>query len=130
MTFHLVHETARARAIEAVRNAAEGSEVVIRPKKSKRSQQANSLYWVWLDRIRLYVADSTGQFYSAEALHEWFKEKFLPLETVEIAGEVKHCRRTTTKLTVAEMAEYMEHVDRFCIESLHLYLPQQGMEEI
>jgi hypothetical protein len=128
--FVLAHETARQRAIAAVQNAPEGMEVIVKPHKSTRSIQQNSLYWKWLDIIRLHIADSTGRFFSAEELAEWFKAKFLPARVVEIDGESISCRRTTTKMNTAEMADYLNMIDRYCVDSLGLYLPQPGMEDV
>lgn len=128
--FVLSHDTARQRAIAAVQNAPEGMEVIVKPHKSTRSLQQNSLYWKWLDLIRLHIADSTGNFFSAEELAEWFKAKFLPARVVDLNGEAIPCRRTTTKLNTAEMADYLNMIDRYCVESLGLYLPQPGMEDV
>ena len=66
--FILAHDTARQRALSAVANAPEGMEVIVKPHKSTRSLQQNSLYWKWLDLVRLHIADSTGNFFSAEEL--------------------------------------------------------------
>jgi hypothetical protein len=127
----IINEATRSRAIEAIRSLSfdEPHEMTIRPKKSKRSHQANALYWVWIDRIRLHVMDSTGQAYSADAMHEWLKAKFLPTITVEVNGEVHRCRLSTASLKVDEMSEYMESIDRFCVQSLGLYLPTPGVDD-
>jgi len=105
-------------------------EVVIKPHKSSRSLQQNSLHWKRLEVIRMHIADSTGQIFSAEELHEFFKEKFLPARMVEVGGEVVKVPRTTTKLSTKEMSEFMDAIDRYCIERLHLYLPQPGTEDM
>jgi hypothetical protein len=123
-------DTQRARAIEVIRATPEDHEVVIRPHKSKRTLDQNALYWKWLDIIRLHIADSTGQFYSAEDLHEFFKSRFTQARTVEVGGDVATVRRTTTKLNTAEFSAYMEAVDRYCIDRMQLYLPQPGMEDV
>lgn len=104
-------------------------EVVIRPHKSKRTLSQNALYWKWLDIIRLHIADSIGQIYSGEDLHEWFKAKFLPTRLIGINGEDMPITSSTTKLNTAEMSEYMECIDHFCVTQLHLFLPQPGMPD-
>lgn len=131
MKIILATEHHRQRAIDAIRALPliPTQSVEVKPHKSTRSTAQNSLYWKWLDIIRLHVADSTGETYSAEELHEWFKKKFLPARMVEIAGEVVPVTRTTTKLDTAKMAEYMEKVDRYCVTALHLFLPQPGGPE-
>jgi hypothetical protein len=125
----LISDAVRDRALSVVRSLPLGHEIVIRPAKSKRSNQANALYWRWIDVIRLHVLDSTGQAYGADALHEWLKGKFLPTVTVEIGGEVQRCRLSTAKLNTKEMSEYMEKIDFYCVNNLSLYLPIPGVEE-
>lgn len=128
--FILCNDSVRDRAIVAVREAPEGMAVEIKPHKSSRSLSQNNLYWKWLDLIRLHIADSTGSVFSAEELAEWFKAKFLSARIVEIDGEAIACRRTTTKLNTADMAAYLDAIDRYCVESLSLYLPQPGQEDL
>jgi hypothetical protein len=125
----LISETVRDRALSVVRSLPLGHEIVIRPAKSKRSLAANALHWKRLDIIRLHIADSTGQFFSAEEIHEFFKNKFLPVRMVEVGGEEIPCRRTTTKLSKKEMSEFMDMIDRYCVDRLELYLPIPGVEE-
>lgn len=129
MKFVLNNQSIRQRAADAIHRAPEGMEVVIRQYRAKRSGSANSLYWVWIDRIRMHVADSTGQIYSATELHEWLKGKFLPTKTVEIGGEVQRCRLSTADLNTKQFAEYLDAVDKYCVGNLGLFLPQPGMEE-
>jgi len=128
-TVKIIGEAQRQRAMEILRGLPlePVCEVTFREAKSKRSLAQNSIYWKWVDCIRLHVMDSTGQAYSADQMHEWFKAKFLPTSTVEIAGEVQRCRLSTTVLNTAEMSEYMDKIDRFCVSNLGLYLPQPGM---
>lgn len=128
MRIIITTEMQRIRALEAIRAfpLVPTQSVEIKPHKSTRSTAANNLYWKWLDMIRLHVADSTGETYSAEELHEWFKKKFLPARLVEISGEVVPVPRTTTKLNTAEMSAFMESIDKYCVTSLNLFLPSPG----
>lgn len=128
--FTIISDAVAERACAVIRSLPREKrwEVLVREEKSTRSLQQNALYWKWMDIIRLHVADSTGKFYSAEDLHEWFKAKMLPANPVVIDGEMQLTRRTTTSLSVKAMAEYMNMVDRYCVEHLNLYLPQPGME--
>jgi len=102
--------------------------VEIKQRATKRSLDQNALLWKWYDVIRQHVGDTTGEHYSAEQLHEWFKAKFLPSRVVSVAGESVRCRATTTKLTVAEMHDYMEMIDRYCADRLHLLLPVRPLD--
>lgn len=128
MKIVIATEQHRQRAIEALRALPliPTQSVEIKPHKSTRSTQANALLWKWYEIIRLHVADSTGEIYSAEEIHEHFKRKFLPARLVEIAGEVTPVARTTTKLNTAEFSEFMESIDRYCVTSLNLFLPSPG----
>lgn len=129
-TIRLTGELQRSTAVEAIQSLPLDKgpwEVVIRKAKTKRSNDQNSLHWKRLDIIRLHVADSTGQFYSAEELHEYFKKKFLPVRFIDIDGEQVKVSRTSTKLTTSEFSEFMDHIDRYCIEHLNLYLPTPQM---
>lgn len=130
--FVLHTEENRHRAIECIRNLPlePASEIRIVAHKSKRSLDQNALHWKRLDVIRLHIADSSGQVFSAEELHEFFKEKFMPAKLVEVGGESVKVRRTTTKLNTKEFSEFMEHIDRYCIERMGLYLPQPGVEDV
>ena len=127
--FIIQNEAIRQRVISHLHQLPYGMEVIVKKHKSSRSLSQNSLYWKWLDLIRLHIADSTGNIFSAGELAEWFKAKFLPARIVEINGEANPCRRTTTKLNTADMAAYLDSIDRYCVESLGLYLPQPGQED-
>lgn len=129
--FTIISDAVAERACAVIRSLPRDKrfEVTICEAKSSRSLQQNALYWKWMDAIRLHVADSTGDFYSAEDLHEWFKTKFLPANPVTIDGEMQLARRTTTSLSVRAMSEYMNLIDRYCVEHLNLYLPQPGIED-
>jgi len=128
--FVIRDEYVRDRVVAAVREVPVGMEVEIKPHKSSRSLNQNRTYWMWIDLIRLHIADSTGNIFSSEELAEWFKSKFLPARIVEIDGEGIPCRRTTTKLNTADMAAYLDAIDRYCVQSLGLYLPQPGQEGV
>ena len=95
--------------------------------KSNRSLEQNKLLWKWLDIIRVHIADSGGELFTAEELHEFFKAKFLPSRVVEINGEAIRCRATTTKLNTKEMSAYLESIDRHAADSLHLILPMDDI---
>lgn len=104
-------------------------EVIIRPYKSKRSLEQNNTYWMWVDRIRVHIADSTGVFYSGEEVHEWLKKRFLAVRIVEIGGEAHQCTATTTKLNTKEMTEYLDTINNFCASELVLFLPLPGVDD-
>ena len=127
MRFRLANNVIRERAVQAVLSAPEHHIVIIAPPTRTSSQ--NRLYWKWIDRVRLHIRDTTGQAYGADEVHEFFKGKFLPSRWVEIGGEERACKGSTAALNTKEMAEYMDRIDHFCIDSLNLYLPQPGEVE-
>lgn len=101
--------------------------VEIKEYKKNRSLEQNSLHWDRLDVIRLHIADSTGQVYSQEELHDFFKSKFLPIKFIDVGGEIVEVRRSTKKLNTKEFSEFMDQIDRYCIERLNLFLPTPEM---
>lgn len=131
-SLNIIGESQRHRAIEMIAGLpmVPVHEVVIRERKSKRSLDQNALHWKRLDALRLHVADSTGQFYSAEDLHEFFKAKFLDVQMVEVGGDSVKVQRTTTKMNTREFSDFMESIDRYCIDRLGFYMPQPGMEDM
>jgi hypothetical protein len=97
------------------------------PYKSSRSLEQNKLLWKWLDIVRMHIADSGGELFTAEELHEFFKAKFLESRVVEINGEAIRCRATTTKLNTKQMTDYLTHIERHAAQSLHLILPMDDI---
>lgn len=126
MRFTLVNQTIRERAVNAVMSVPDGHIVAVSPPTRTNSQ--NRLYWKWVNAIRLHILDSTGKAFSSDEVHEFFKSKFLPSREVEIGGEVRNCKGSTAALNTKDMAEYMDRIDNFCVESLQLYLPYPGEE--
>ena len=126
MRFALVNQAVRERAVNAVLSVPDGHILTIQP--PKRTNPQNNLYWKWIDIIRLHILDSTGKAFSSDEVHEFFKGKFLPSREVEIGGEVRSCKGSTAVLNTKDMAEYMDRIDNFCVESLQLYLPYPGDE--
>jgi hypothetical protein len=108
-------------------------EVLIRKHKSSRSLAQNRLMWKWYDIIRIHIADSGGQLFTAEDLHEWYKAKFLPSKVVAVDGEPIRCRASTASLRMSRnddtpegevtMHEYLDMIDRHSADSLNLVLP-------
>ena len=77
----------------------------INPLKSKRSDEQNRYYWLYLG----VVSRETG--YTSNELHEWAKGKFLTMQVKEIFGDKVRERRTTTKLTRGEFVEYLMEIE-------------------
>jgi hypothetical protein len=96
-------------------------EVIIRKAKSKRSLQANKLYWKWLQ----YLADETG--YTREQWHEYFKAKFIAPKTEMITmfdKTVPEKPVTTTRESVKEFTEYLNEIELWVMDNMGYSFPQ------
>lgn len=98
-------------------------EIVIQPKREKRSAAANAYYWsVVLNAISEYSG------YDPNETHEAMKALFLPKELAfcdgngVVQGEIV-IGGSTRKMTVSEFYDYVERVRRFAAEKLLLNIP-------
>ncbi len=80
--------------------------------RAKRSANANSLYWVWLQ----IISNELG--YLTEELHNTFKSMFLTDRSLKMP-----LVRSTTVLNKLEFSLYMEKIKLFCAEELNIILP-------
>lgn len=94
--------------------------ITIEPYRKKRTLSQNALMWKWINEVAQYVHEATGQ--DSDDVHEFFKVKFLPARIVELGGEIIEWR-TTTRLTTAEMSEYMNKIYAWVTTELGLLLP-------
>lgn len=97
-------------------------EVTVQEYKKNRSLSQNRLLWLWYKEIADHIKDSTGQIFSDEEMHDWFREKFLPTKFVEFRGEIVKSRKSTKSLKVKEFTEYLEQIDFYCGSDLGLRL--------
>ena len=92
--------------------------VTIAPYIKNRTTDQNNLLWKWYTEI----ANHTG--HTAEEIHEYCKASFLAPKFIRIGTEkfaVEY--RTTTKLTTAEMSDYIERVYAWAAVELEVRLP-------
>ena len=97
--------------IERVRGLFTDSENVlylanIIERKSKRSNDQNSRYWKLLTELGRHIG------YTSDEMHDILRFKFLRSK-IEIEGEPLPLLKSTTKLTMAEMAEYQNNIERW-----------------
>ncbi len=90
--------------------------ITVEPFKKKRTNSQNSLYWKWVS----IVANETGN--SQDDVHEILKAKFCPPRVVRFNDEERQIR-TTTKMTTADMTQYMDAVYAFATSDLGILLP-------
>jgi hypothetical protein len=74
---------------------------------SPRSVRQNRKYWAVLGDI----ADDTGN--TSEDLHVVFKDMFLPRKFIRLGNHEKEVRKTTTDLSTAEFAKYLDQIIAF-----------------
>lgn len=114
---HMAHRVA-----DIVRDLnCEGSQwdVEIKPHKKQRTHRQNSLMWKW------YTIIGNELGYEKDEIHDVLREKFLPVQYVEIMGIQKKILTSTSSpdFTTAMEAEYLEKMDRFAAQDLGILLP-------
>jgi len=88
----------------------------INEKKRVRSISQNRLYRLWL----CCIAFETGN--DADQLHEFFKEKYLEPEFIEVFKTVVK-RYTTTNLNTIQFKYYLDKIQFFTSTELSITLP-------
>lgn len=86
----------------------EGKTYEIYLRESKRSLSQNAYYWVYLEIIE----QETGNI--ASNLHELFRRTLLPPKFITVMGKELKVPRSTTELSKAEFAEYLEKISAEC----------------
>ncbi|MDI1301972.1 MAG: recombination protein NinB [bacterium] len=91
-------------------------ELIIRPRKSKRSIDQNRRLWalnrevaatVWLD----------GRQFSDQSWHEQFKRWFIGIEEVRMPdGTIEQRGMSTAGLNVGDFSDYMRSVETWCAD--------------
>lgn len=129
-TFILRNPSIKDKAIQAIRECEDGKyRIIIEPHVSKRSLAQNSYLWgVVYERIRYHLAETglTDEIYGAETLHEYFKQKFLPTQVIEIGKEQKIVTGSTTKLSVVDMRDFIDQIINYAADEYQCYIPPPG----
>ncbi len=108
MTDHVIRTTAdRDRLVSflAGLDLSKPRKIVITEIRSQRSDAQNRLLWMWNNAIQKHLADSFGQFASAQEWHEILVARLWPCEVRKVAmpgpagGEFKVGDGETGKLT-------------------------------
>jgi hypothetical protein len=87
-----------------------------------RSLKQNRLLHLWLKYIRI----ETGN--EEEAIHLFFKERFLQWTTKDVFGEQVSLIPSTKNLDTKQFTEYLECIRVFMLEQ-GIFLPQPGERE-
>lgn len=126
--FILYTEGDRERAMLLLKNVDIKNSNVFELKRQRKSRtiSQNKLYWMWLSCI----AEETGD--TKEAIHSFYSESLLNLQTEYVAfGEKWTRRKSTTELDTKEFTTYLENIRRHAAEwNIILPLPEErGFEE-
>lgn len=92
-------------------------DVEIKLHRELRSLSQNRLERLWLNCISM----ETGN--SANYLHEYFKDEYLPREEVVIFGKVINRAVSTTTLSTLEFKYYLDKIQVFASTELGIILP-------
>jgi hypothetical protein len=91
--------------------------------KSKRSNDANGLYWMWMTELAKHFSNDAGS-YTKDEMHDLMRHKFLGYETKVIGNtELQPQLKSTAKLNTSEFCDYMMKVDVWA-QSCSVLLPR------
>ena len=106
--FVLSAASIRDRAMAAVGELPIGNPplaVTVSTHKAKRTASQNARYWAMLH----VMAEHTG--HEADELHDLMRAKFLEHREVDIGGQQYTILQSTTRLSTAAMAAYIERIE-------------------
>ena len=83
----------------------------------KRSLPQNKLYWLYLNCLSVETGNTSND------LHEYFKDKFLNKELIEVLGRQILVEASTAKLNTKAFTEYLENIVAFASQELSIKLP-------
>lgn len=96
-------------------------EIIVRKRRSKRSDQANRYYWgVCIALIAEHLGYSPEETHDALKMHLLKVHEESPLPTVQ----------STAKMNTAEFAAYVEQVKHFASTELGVYIPDPNEVEM
>lgn len=109
-------------------------QVRIRIARKSRSDRQNRYYWgVVIPAVLQAFIDLgneglfAGSVDSANLIHEFLKNKFLPpLEVANATGEVERMPGSTRKLTTSEFMDYIAAIQMWAAEFLFITIPDPG----
>ena len=80
-------------------------------RRIKRSNEANARYWLLMHKAAERLKPS-GQSYSAETFHVYYKMKFLGADDVKLpSGKIVVMPKSSAELDKTEFHEYAEKVE-------------------
>lgn len=94
-----------------------GKRVRVERVAEKRNLDQNALMWLWLSCI----SQHTG--HEKDELHDYFRAKYLPIQSKDVMGETLQKLTSTTSLNTAEFAQYLTKIQTFAISEIGVQLP-------
>ncbi|MDD5084188.1 MAG: recombination protein NinB [Candidatus Moranbacteria bacterium] len=89
-----------------------------------RSLSQNRLLHLWINCIKDFWYESTGQSFTAEAWKEQVKQQFLGIDCFSLPdGSIANRTRRTRDLSTAEFAEFLNQIEMYSATELGLILP-------
>jgi hypothetical protein len=120
----------RERALECVRKAPEGHEVVIKKyKPPKTIPQLSYCFGVIYKTIIQFVEESYGETFTPEEIHKWMKKQIIGVDYKEFDGEVIETERELKKSDREEWSRYIDCVIRYCWNRWGLMIPAPEWRE-
>lgn len=116
----LVRDTAERGVIcDYIQSLPDGKvyDVSIKLHRTRRSSEANNLYWKWMS----VISSETGN--DRETCHKFFAKKFLGYDVREFGSEKIAVVRSTASLDSSQFSEYMDQVSAFASSELGIVLP-------
>lgn len=95
-------------------------EVVLRPFKRRRSNPQNDRLWLLHTKAAMQINVLKGSRWTREDMHEHFKELYCGNEYIEINGKEIPRTRSSTELSVDEMALAQEKYLAYLVSDLGL----------
>lgn len=100
-------------------------------KHNKRSDQQNKYYWAIVVPMVQEGMKDLGNEFTKEEVHDFLKKEFNFSEVVNPeTGEVKEVPRSTTILNKEAFSEYLEKIQRWSAEWLHVVIPDPNTQMI
>jgi hypothetical protein len=106
--------------------------LTVKRKKKTRSTEQNAYYWAVVLNIltHFFQEENKDILITPQLVHEWCKEKFLPIVTPEAVqvikapgGEVKEVKLTTTMLSTVQFMDYITLIQQWATEFGQIYIP-------
>ena len=69
-----------------------------------------------MGELAKFVRNTTGQNVNDDDLHEYCKDRFLHSHVVEIDGEFIRRSKSSARLSIEEMSEYLSEIDAWAAE--------------